>query len=187
MISTTFAQEGNNIDNTAKVAITTTNTSSISLSCRIQLSALPVWKEQATNTGVTPINKTHTKITFIGNGTLTLPNTGKTIVVTNNGTLIGSSVTQSAYGRETVITQDGQTSTITFYEIVQSNPMTNQEKAIIIAVFDKNATGTLAAFNGMILAGIYEVSPNSKEATVILWKWESGIGCALLVERRYKR
>jgi hypothetical protein len=89
-------------------------------------------------------------------------------------------VTQSAYGRETVRTQDGQTSTITFYEIVQSNPVTNQEKAIIIAAFDKNATRTLAAFNGMILAGIYEVPPNSKEATVILWKWESGIGDGLL-------
>jgi hypothetical protein len=86
MISTTFAQKENNIDNTAKVTSTTTNTSLVSSLHGIQLSALPIWKEQATNTGVTPINKTHTKITFIGNGTLTLPDTGKTIVVTNNGT-----------------------------------------------------------------------------------------------------
>ena len=87
---------------------------------------------------------------------------------TTKGTLVGSSLTQSAYGRETVRTQDGQTSTITYYEIVQSDPAVRQEKGIIIAVFDRNATCTLAPFNGMILAGIYDVPPNSKAANVTL-------------------
>jgi hypothetical protein len=61
MISTTFAQKETNIDKILqKVTITTTNTSSVSSPHEIQLSALTIWKEQATNTGVTPINKKHT-------------------------------------------------------------------------------------------------------------------------------
>jgi hypothetical protein len=96
--------------------------------------------------------------------------------VTNNGTLLGSSVTQSAYGMETIRTEDGETSTITFYEIVQSNPATRQEKGIITEVFDRNATGTFAPFNGMVLAGIYDVPSNTEEAIITLWDWESGIG-----------
>jgi hypothetical protein len=43
-------------------------------------------------------------------------------------------------------------------------------------VFDRNATGTFAPFNGMVLAGIYDVPSNSGEAIMTLWEWESGIG-----------
>lgn len=151
----------------------------ISSPAGIELSPQPVWQEQATNTGVTLINETDMEVTFIGNGMLTLPDTGETIIVANNGTLLGSSVTRSAYRREAVRTEDGETSTIIFYEIVQSNPATRQEKGIITAVFDRNATGTFASFNGMVLAGIagiYDVLSNTEEAIITLWDWESGIG-----------
>jgi hypothetical protein len=50
------------------------------------LSAQPVWDEQATSTSVTPINETHRVAMFIGNGTMTVPDTGETINMTNNGT-----------------------------------------------------------------------------------------------------
>ena len=45
----------------------------------LELSAQPVWVEHAKITGVTPINETHSSVTFSGNGTLTLPNTTQTI------------------------------------------------------------------------------------------------------------
>jgi hypothetical protein len=64
---------------------TTTTTTSSPFS-GLELSAQPVWEEVATTTGVTPINQTHSIATFIGNGTLTVPDTGETIPMTNNGT-----------------------------------------------------------------------------------------------------
>ena len=50
---------------------TTTTTSSSGL----ELSPQPIWDEQATTTGVTQINETHSVVTFIGNGTMTVPDT----------------------------------------------------------------------------------------------------------------
>jgi hypothetical protein len=49
------------------------------------------------------------------------------------------------------ITDDGDTTGITFHEIVRYDPKTPQGKGIVIAVFDRNATGMLAPFNGMIV------------------------------------
>ena len=49
-------------------------------------------------------------------------------------------------------------------------------KGLTIAVFDTNATGSLAPFNGMFIAGIHEEDPNIKGATFTLWKWEGAIG-----------
>ncbi len=176
--SIAFAQEDNDANDTAgSIATddtTMTNTSSTSPD-GIDLSLQPVWQERQINTDKTYVNKTYTEITFNGNGTLTLPNTGETIIVNTNGTLLGSSETLSGYGRETVITEDGETATVTLYEIMQSNPETNQEKGIMIAVFDKNATGKLAPFSSMVLAGILDVPSNSVEAIVTLWEWKSGI------------
>jgi hypothetical protein len=100
----------------------------------------------------------------------------------NNGTafvspVTGSAYTVSAYGRENVFSEDDDdTTAITFYEIVQGDPATLQTKGVIIAVFDTNATGTLAPFNGMITVGIHDEQPNAEAATITLWEWESGIG-----------
>ena len=93
------------------------------------MSSQLVWEELATNTGLTPINQTHSIATFIGNGTLTVPDTGETIPMTNNGTAFISPLTESgetvsAYGKENVFSEDGDTSAITFYEIVRYNPTT---------------------------------------------------------------
>jgi hypothetical protein len=66
----------------------------------------------------------------------------------------------------------------TLYEIVQfNNPATAPEgggKGIIIEVFETNSTGILAPLNGMIAAGIDDMSP-SGESHITLWRWESGI------------
>jgi hypothetical protein len=144
------------------------------------LSPQPVWEEVATNTGVSPINQTHSIATFIGNGTLTVPDTGETIPMTNNGTAVISPLTESAetvsaYGKENVFSEDGDTSAITFYEIVRYNPTTFEGKGITIAVFDANATGSLAPFNGMMIVGTHEEDSNTRAATFNLWEWESGI------------
>jgi hypothetical protein len=139
-----------------------------------------VWEELATNTGLTPINQTHSIATFIGNGTLTVPDTGETIPMTNNGTAFISPLTESgetvsAYGKENVFSEDGDTSAITFYEIVRYNPKTFEGKGLTIAVFDANATGMLAPFNGMMIVGTHEEDPVIGGATFRLWEWESGI------------
>jgi hypothetical protein len=124
---------------------TTTTTASSGL----ELSPQPIWDEQATTTGRTPINETHSIVSFIGNGTMIVPDTGETINMTNNGSGLVSPVpgytdTVSAYGREHVFSEDGDTSAITFYEIIRYDPMTFQGKGLVIAVFDNNTTGTLA-------------------------------------------
>ena len=110
---------------------------------------------------------------------MTVPDTGETINMTNNGTGLVSPVpgytdTVSAYGREHVFSEDSDTSAITLYEIIRYDPTTLQGKGIVIAVFDSNATGSLAPFNGMIVVGTHKEDPNTP-ATIILWEWEAGI------------
>ncbi len=136
------------------------------------MSPQPIWKEQTRNTGVAPLNQTHSIVLFFGNATLTVPDTGETIHVTNNGTAISSSVTGTTYGRDSVFSEDGDSTAITFYEIVKSNPATLQTRGIITAVFDSNATGSLAPFNGMIVVGLHDEQPNEEGVTMTLWKWE---------------
>jgi hypothetical protein len=162
---------------TTATASNTTNTTTTPSSSpsEIELSARPVLQERATTVSMTPINQTHMSATFSGDGTLTLPNTTESIIFTSNGSGLISLTTQSAQAKETIITEDGETATATFYEIVQFNPATAGEgKGIAIAVIHTNSTGTLAPLNGMIAAGIDDMTPNG-ESRVTLWKWESGI------------
>jgi hypothetical protein len=153
-----------------------TNTTAISTtplsSSEIHLSPQPIWEERVRNTGETPFNQTHSIITFFGNGTLTVPDTGETIDVTNNGTAIMSSVTGTSFGRESFFAEDGDSTAITFYEIGKEDPATLQTRGITTAVFDSNGTGTLAPFNGMIVIGLREEPPNEEGVTMTLWKWE---------------
>jgi hypothetical protein len=44
-----------------------------------------------------------------------------------------------------------------------------------MAVFDRNATGNLAPFNGMMVVGTHEEQPNAEGTTITLWEWQSGI------------
>ena len=151
-------------------------TPSPSSSSEIHLSPQPIWEERVSKTGETPFNQTHSIITFFGNGTLTVPDTGETIDVTNNGTAIFSSVTGTSFGRESFIAENGDSTAITFYEIVKDDPETLQTRGITTAVFDSNATGSLAPFNGMIVIGLREEPPNEEGVTMTLWKWEDEIG-----------
>jgi hypothetical protein len=45
----------------------------------------------------------------------------------------------------------------------------------VIPVFDRNATGMLAPFNGMIVTGTHDEPPNAGVAIIKLWEWQSGI------------
>ena len=76
---------------------------------------------------------------------------------------------------EIIRTEQGETATVTFYEIVQFNPTAaGGGKGIVTAVFQTNSTGMLAPLNGMIAAGIDDMT-SSGESHVTLWRWESGI------------
>jgi hypothetical protein len=190
-ITTALAQEeggGNNTSTTGGTTTTTsddiTNTTATNTttttrlsSSVIHLSAQPIWQESTGNTGVTPFDQTHSIVTFFGNGTLTVPDTGETINATNNGTALMSSVTGSGYGRESFFSEEDSDSTvITFYEIMKSDPGTSQTKGITIGVFDNNATGSLRPFNGMIVVGLHDEQPDAGVGTKTLWMWESEIG-----------
>ena len=152
------------------------NSTTDTASSGIELSQQPVLQEQTTTVSQTPINYAHMSITFTGNGTLTLPNNIDAIInFTSNGSALISFVAQSVQGTETIRTENGETATITFHEIVKFNPATSEGKGIITAEVNTNPTGTLASLNGMILAGIDDIQSNS-ESNVTLWEWESRIG-----------
>jgi hypothetical protein len=160
-------------------AVTTTTTTTIvnnttdTTSSGIELSQQPVLQERTRAVSETQINYAHVSITYTGNGTLTLPN-NNIANFTSNGSALVSFLTQSAQGTETIRTGNGETATITFYEIVKFNPATREAKGIIIAEVQTNPTGTLVSLNGMILAGIDDIQLNGK-SNVTLWEWESGI------------
>jgi hypothetical protein len=106
---------------------------------------------------------------------LTFPNTTQSVNTTSNGTRLISFITSSGYAKETIRTENGQTAAATFYEIVQFDPAANGGgKGIVTAVFQTNSSGTLAPLNGMIAAGIDDMT-SSGESQVTLWKWENGI------------
>ena len=127
---------------------------------------------------MTPINQTHISATHIGNGTLTLPNSNQTINVISNGTAIASLATPSAIAKTTIRAPNGETATLTFYEIIQfSNPTEaplGGGKGIKIIIFHTNSTGMVAPLNGVIAAGINDIQPNG-ESELTAWRWESGI------------
>jgi hypothetical protein len=82
----------------------------------------------------------------------------------------GSPGTLSSYGKETVLADDGNTMSFTFYEIIQSDTTNPLGKGIMIAVYDRNATGLLAPFNGMMAIGTHK-EPLNPEAFLTLWEW----------------
>jgi hypothetical protein len=174
--TTTTTTTSDDITNTATTNTTAATTTRPSSSA-IHLSAQPIWQESTGNTGVTPFDQTHSIVTFFGNGTFTVPDTGETINATNNGTALMSSVTGSGYGRESFFSEEDSDSTaITFYEIKKNDPGTSQTKGITIAVFDNNATGSLRPFNDMIVVGLHDEQPSAGVGTRTLWMWESEIG-----------
>ena len=164
---------------TATTATTTiSDNTTDTTSSGIELSRQPVLQERTRAVSETQINYAHVSITYTGNGTLSLPNTNNNTATianfTSNGSALVSFITQSAQGTETIRTGNGETATMTFYEIVKFNPATRDGKGIIIAEVQTSPTGTLASLNGMILAGIDDIQLNG-ESNVTLWEWESGI------------
>jgi hypothetical protein len=175
-MNTAFAQEGDNTTAASTPSSTTATTTTTNTSSGIQLSPQPVMQEQSTTTSTIPINQTHMSATFSGNGSLTLPNTTDTISYTANGTAIISLETHSVQAEETLMTEQGETATATFYEIAKFDPATMGEgKGLTMALIETDSTGTLAPLNGTIVAGISYMQPNG-ETSVTLWEWESGIG-----------
>jgi hypothetical protein len=159
---------------TTMIGSSTANTTTTS-SSGIQISEQPILQERTRAVSETPINYAHLSITYSGNGTLTMPDNITTMAnFTTNGSALISFVTQSAQGTETITTGNGETATVTFYEIVKFNPAASEGKGIIIAEVRTHPTGTLASLNGMTLVGVDEILPNG-DSSVTLWEWESGI------------
>ena len=144
----------------------------------IKLSPQPIYQESTPPGAVTPINQTHIAATHTGNGTLTLPKSNQTINTISNGTAIASLATPSAIAKTTITAPNGETATITIYEIIQfSNPTEaplGGGKGFKIFIFHTNSTGMLAPLDGVIAAGINDIQPNG-ESELTAWRWESGI------------
>ena len=119
---------------------------------------------------MTPINQTHIGSTFSANGTLTLPNTTETINTISNGSSITSLTTQSAIGTETIMTEDGETITATFHEILEFPPGAGGANGIAIAVLHTNSTDRLAPLNGTLVVGTDYLYPIS-EGFSTYWEW----------------
>jgi hypothetical protein len=171
-------QPQNTTTRTITASAGNTTTFSAAPSSGIQLSPQPVYQERVPPGSVTPINQTHIAATHTGNGTLTIPNSNQTINVISNGTAIASLATPSAIAKETIRAPNGETVTITFYEIIQfSNPAEaplGGGKGIKIIKFHTNSTGMLAPLDGVIAAGINDIQPNGV-SELTAWRWESGI------------
>src|SRR5215217_1195091 len=171
-------QPQNTTTTTITASAGNTTTSSPAPSSGIKLSPQPIYQESTPPGKVTPINQTHISATHIGNGTLTLPNSNQTINVISNGTAIASLATPSAIAKTTIRAPNGETATLTFYEIIQfSNPTEaplGGGKGIKIIIFHTNSTGMVAPLNGVIAAGINDIQPNG-ESELTAWRWESGI------------
>jgi hypothetical protein len=160
---------------TATAANNNTTTAATPSPSGIVLSPQPIYQERSPEPNISPINQTHLSLTFSGNGTLTLPNSNQTINTISNGSALVSTMTSSGYGRETIRTENGETATATLYEIVQfSHAPSGGGKGIVTAVFQTNSSGTLAPLNGVIAAGIDEMT-STGASHVTLWRWESGI------------
>jgi hypothetical protein len=110
----------------------------------------------------TPVNQAHFEVPISGNGTITLPNTTEIINTTSNGSSVTSLATQSAIGKETIMTEDGETVIATFYEILEFPPGAGGANGISIAVLHTNSTGTLAPLNGTIIVGTDYLYPISE-------------------------
>jgi hypothetical protein len=122
--TTTTAVSAETTIGTTTIGNNTTGTTSSG----IDLSQQPVLQEQTRTSSETQINYAHVSITYTGNGTLNLTNNNIATVAnfTSNGSALVSFLTQSAQGTETIRTGNGETATITFYEIVKFNPATRE-------------------------------------------------------------
>jgi hypothetical protein len=152
------------------VSASTTGNTTTTTSSGIELSPQPVYQREPSTSGVTPINQTHIASTFSANGTLTLPNSTESISTTSNGSSLTSLTTQSAIGKETIMTEDGETVTATFHEILEFPPGAGGANGISIAVLHTNSTGTLAPLNGTIVIGTDYLYPIS-EGFSTYWEW----------------
>jgi hypothetical protein len=163
-----------NMATTTPAAATTTaatpNNTTTTTPSGIELSPQPVYQRTPSTSGVTPINQTHIGSTFSANGTLTLPNTTETINTTSNGSSITSLTTQSAIGTETIMTEDGETITATFHEILEFPPGAGGANGIAIAVLHTNSTDRLAPLNGTLVVGTDYLYPIS-EGFSTYWEW----------------
>ena len=177
LISTSIITPAAASPTTTTTAGNTTTTSS-GPSSGIKLSSQPIYQESTPPGNVTPINQTHIAATHTGNGTLTLPNSNQTISTISNGTAIASLATPSAIAKTTIRAPNGETATITIYEIIQfSNPAEaplGGGKGIKVIIFHTNSTGMLAPLDGVIAVGINDIQPNG-ESELTAWRWESGI------------
>jgi hypothetical protein len=152
------------------------NNASGTNSSGIELSQHPVLRERVKTVSETPINDAYMSTTYTGNGTLTLTNNHIDTIAnfTSNGSALISFVTQTVQGMETLTTENGETATFTFYEIVKLNPATRDAAGIITAEIHTNPFGTLAPLNDMVVIGIDNILSNG-ESNVTFWEWESRI------------
>ena len=162
----------------AAAAGTTGNTTTTNIppsSTGLQLSQQPVYQEQITGTGISPINQTHIQITYVGSGTFNLPNVTETIRTTSSVSGLGALIDNDFAGKEFITTVDeSQSATAVFYGLFRFNEQEGNGRGITTAIFHTNSTGMPAPLDGMIVAGITELYPDGT-GLATFWEWQSGI------------
>jgi hypothetical protein len=157
---------------------TTTRMTPSSSSSGIELSPEPVYQERFKEESQTLINETHFRLTYSGNGTLTLPNSTESIRTTSTGSGIVSMMDGTFAVKGILTTEEeedeSENATTTYNGVARFNIEDGTGKGIVIALFHTNTTGRLAPLNGMVLAGQIEFPPG-EDRLETLWEWQSGI------------
>lgn len=128
----------------------------------------PSFIEHNIGTNKTTVNENTTRVTFVGVGTIMLPD-GKNVTTSDHGraTIYSTEGYSRAYGRVTLRMPDSnEEATVTFVEFVPSNSTVG----IGTAYVESNSTGQLAGLNGMI--GVFRDEMQSNTSTVTFWKWQ---------------
>jgi hypothetical protein len=157
---------------------TTTTMTPPSSSSGIELSPEPVYQERFKEESQTLINETHFRLTYSGNGTLTLPNSTESIRTTSTGSGIVSMMDGTFAVKGILTTEEeedeSENATTTYNGVARFNIEDGTGKGIVIALFHTNTTGRLAPLNGMVLAGQIEFPPG-EDRLETLWEWQSGV------------
>jgi hypothetical protein len=133
----------------------------------ITIAEKPFLVEHGRTVAATPINQTHTQISLVGNGTITLPNSTETVMTKDTGNAIArlTPTGNIVHGQIHVGTEDGsENATAFFTEIGQG------EKGVGVAYFSTNSTGKLAFLDNMIAVIEDEIQPNV-DTLITAWEW----------------
>jgi hypothetical protein len=133
----------------------------------ITLAEKPFLLEHGRTVAATPINQTHMQISFVGNGTITLPNSTEAVTTKDSGSAIArlTPTGNIVNGQIHLATEDGSENATVFFTEIGKNA-----KGVGVAYFTTNSTGRLAFLDNMVAVIEDELQPNGN-TLITAWEW----------------